>query len=221
MNNPKGANQIQEFIWPICLRKGGYLSGVPALGKNKKYGGGTWQDAPAYRCPSIPYLKLKSGRTVDWAAQFYGTPTIYNNDTGPAGFSMNMPSLNNLRGVKHGRSSFTTPLVSNGSSTSKRLWFTESGYNDTTVKEIHQRCMIYALGNDLSGLTSPGKIPYPVHGGRSNVAAHDGHVESVSMESLNDMHHIRNSTINGVQQVHSVYVRVARDPEDPNLIVEL
>ena len=39
VNNPTD-NRPQEFNWPICLRKGSYLPGVPVL-KGKKYGGGT------------------------------------------------------------------------------------------------------------------------------------------------------------------------------------
>ena len=222
VNNPSGGNRVQDFNWPICLRKGNYLSGVPVLGKNKRYGGGTWQDFPAYRCPSIPFVELKSGSTVNWAAQVYGTPVIYNNDSGPAGFTMNAPGLNDLRGVKHGRSSFTSPVVPGGSTPSKRIWFSESGYKDGTAKTLHQRCIIYGAGNDLSNLTDAnGGRPYPVHSGSSNVTAHDGHVQTIPMEALNEMHHIRNSAIDGVRQFYSIYVRIARDPDDPKVVIEL
>ena len=221
VNNPSGGNRVQEFNWAICLRKGSYLSGVPVL-RGKRYGGGTWPDFPSYRCPSIPFVSLKSGSTVIWAAQFYGTPVIYNNDSGPAGYNMNASSLNDLRGIKHGRNTFTSPVVTGGSTPSKRVWFSESGYKDGTVPTIHQRCIIYGLGNDISNLTNAnGARPYPVHGGKSSLAAHDGHVETVSMDGLNDMHHIKNSTVDGKMQVHSVYFRVARDPDNPNNVLEL
>ena len=222
VNNPSKANQLQDFIWPICLRKGNYLSGIPVHPKGKRYGSTTWPDFPQYRCPSIPFLSLKSGSTVIWAAQVFGTPVVYNCDSGPAGYNMNMSSLSDLRGVKHGRSNFNTPLAGGESMPSKRIWFTECGYNDGTVKQIHQRCMVYGLGNDISSLaTATGARPYPVHGGKSNVAAHDGHVETVSAEGLNDMHHVKYATIDGRQQIFSVYVRVARDPDAPTMVIEL
>jgi len=222
VNNPTD-NRPQEFNWPICLRKGNYLSGVPVL-KGKKYGSGTWPDFPQYRCPSIPFVSIKSGSTVIWAPQFFATPAIYNNSSGPAGFSMNEATLNDLRGSKHGRTAatFNTPLVSGGSIPSRRVWFMECGFKDSTAPEMHQRCVVYALGNDVSNLSDvTGARPYPVHGGKSNVAAHDGHVETVSMEGLNDMHHIRNAAIDGVRQTFSIYFRLSRDPDFPSMGVEL
>jgi len=225
VTNPKAAtdpakSKLWQFIWPICMRKGNYLTGVPVI-KNSTYGGKTWPDYPAYRCPSIPYVKLESNGTVDWAPQFYGTPGMNNTNFGP-GFTFNLSSLNDLRGKQHGKasSSYNNPLVATGgSSPSKRIWLSECAYNDTTVNDIHQRCTSYSLGDDNS-LT--GGYLFSIHGGKSNVLAHDGHVESVSQEGLNNWHHIRVGTISGKQSVFSCYVRVARSVEDPlNTIIEL
>ncbi len=100
---------------------------------------------------------------------------------------------------------------------------TENGYNDGTVKEIHQRCTFYSLGDDSGSKANPptgGQI-YPIHNGSSNILAHDGHVELVNADNLGDWHCIRVGTIDSHQAVYSVYTRVYRSAEDPNTIIEL
>ena len=200
------------------MAKGRYLTELGKLDGNKLYGGGFWKDAPAYRCPTVPYAKLKSGNTVDWAPQTFATPCMNNTNYG-LGFKFNLSSLGDLRGARRGRSGFNSPLIgASASSPSQRIWFADGAYYDNTVTTLHQRCILYALGDDNK--TTDGKL-YAVHGGRANIAAHDGHVASTSFDDLGDWHHIRVGTINGGQQVFSVYVRVARPAEDPKAVWEL
>ena len=208
--------KLMNFIWPICMAKGSYLTQLGKQPANKNYGGGFWKDIPAYRCPSLPFLALKSGSTVDWAPQTFATPGMNNTNYGP-GFKFNLVTLGDLRGARSGKSGFNTPLIANGGSTpSTRIWFADNGYRDTTVTTLHQRCTIYSLGDDSNFATGNGGQLYAPHGGRASVAAHDGHVESVSFDELNNWHHIRVGTIDGRQNVFSVYVRACRPPDTPD-----
>ena len=217
--NPSNQKMLYNFIWPICMAKGKYLTELGKLAANKNYGGGYWKDLPAYRCPTVPYANMKSGSTVDWAPQTFATPGMNNQNYGP-GFKFSLASLNDLRGARSGKSGFNTPL--NGtSSPSKRIWLADNGYKDGTVTTLHQRCTFYSLADDSNFDKGNGGHIYAPHGGRASVAAHDGHVETVDFDSLNDWHCIRVGTIDSRQQVFSVYLRAARPSEEPNYALVL
>ena len=211
VTNPS-APRPQQFIWPICLKKGKY-----AFNDDKKNGSGGWNDYPAYRCPKLGFLPLKSGSTVNWAPQTYGTPGMNNTNYGP-GFFFKSPDLNELRGNRTGRTGFNTPLVAGGSIPSQRIWLADNTYTDGTVTTPHQRCTVYSLGDDNK--TTGGQIT-PPHNGRVGILAHDGHVGQPGVDELNDWHCIRVGTINGGQHVFSTRTRVYRDPLDPNTIIVL
>ena len=202
VNNPS-APRLRDFIWPICLKKGKY-----AFNADKKFGSNGWYDYPAYRCPKLGYLPLKSGSTVNWAAQTYGTPGMNNTNYGP-GFFFKSPDLNELRGNKTGRTGYNTPLVPSGSRPSQRIWLADNTYTDGTVTTPHQRCVFYSLGDDNK--QTGGQITTP-HNGRSSVLAHDGHVAQPAVDELNNLHEIRVGTINGGQHVFSCTVRTYREP---------
>ena len=211
VTNPK-APKLQQFIWPICLKKGKY-----AFNDDKKYGSGGWNDYPAYRCPKLGFLPVKSGDTVNWAPQTYGTPGMNNDNYGP-GFFFKSPDLNELRGSKTGITGYNSPLVAGGSIPSQRIWLADSTYIDATVTTPHQRAVFYSLGDDKK---ATGCQITPPHNGRVNILAHDGHVGLPSTDDLNDWHEIRVGTINGGQHVFSCRVRTYRDPLDPNTIIRL
>ncbi len=199
VTNPTNEKMTWAFVWPICLRKGKYLSQAPVI-KNSSYGGGTWQDFPAYRCPRIPFQYLESGTTKIWAAQTYATPGMNNTNYGP-GFRMTLPSLNALRGTK--KKPGNTLVSENGSRPSRRVWLADNVYVDSYAPIVHQRCEMYCL-ND--GYDSAGKIA-PIHNGRATILAHDAHVESAAIDDLSNWLHIRVGTINGGQQVFSNYIQ--------------
>ena len=202
VTNPS-APKPQQFIWPICLKKGKY-----AFNNDKKFGSTGWYDYPAYRCPKLGFLPLKSGSTVNWAPQTYGTPGMNNTNYGP-GFFFNSADLNELRGNKTGRSGYNSPLNASGSKPSTRIWLADNTYTDTTVTTPHQRCVFYSLGDDNK--QTGGQITTP-HNGRSSVLAHDGHVAQPGVDELNDWHHIRVGTINAGQHVFSCNLRTYREP---------
>ena len=142
VNNPSNAKLLQQFIWPVCFKKGKY-----AFNADKKFGGGGWNDYPAYRCPKLGFLPLNVSGTVNWTPQTYATPGMNNTNYGP-GFFFNSADLNELRGNKTGRSGYNSPLVPAGSRPSERIWLADNTYTDTTITTPHQRCTFYSLGDD-------------------------------------------------------------------------
>ena len=202
--------RLQNFIWPVCFKKGKY-----AFNNDKKYGSTGWNDYPAYRCPKLGFFPLKSGNTVNWAPQTYGTPGMNNTNYGP-GFFFNSPDLNELRGNKTGRTGYNTPLNGGGSIPSQRIWLADNTYTDNTITTPHQRCTFYSLGDDNK--TTGGQIT-PPHNGRASILAHDGHVGQPGVDEMNDWHEIRVGTINAGQHVFSCRLRTYRSME--NIVLEL
>jgi len=206
-----------EFTWPICMIKGKYISEW-RIDKGKQY-----PDQPAYRCPSIPYLNIKSNDSVNWAAQVYGSPGMAGNgetyndkSTDEANYwpciQMNSSTLSDLRGTRNGGSNDYDKVVRGGAGPSRRIWMADVGYYDNTyVPYLHARCSFLAH----RGVGETGGRIYPVHSAKANVLAHDGHVETVALEDLNNWYIPRVSKIDGVKQLFSTYVRVVRMPEDP------
>ena len=57
-----------------------------------------------------------------------------------------------------------------------------------------------------------------MHSGRANVLGHDGHVEGVGVEELNNRYVPKVRMIGNVKQVLSTYVKTVRDPDAPKQI---
>ena len=173
---------LPNFIWPYCLIKGKYI----AEGRGKyNSANNRWLDMPSYRCPTIGYQHLKVGSTEQWTAQVYGTPARagWNPTTQPDGYPgwyLNAPSLNS-----HYRWSAvnTVSYRNEDSTTSKRIWFADSGYVESVCKIFHQRCTVYGFQGQKSKTANCSRL-YAAHGGRMNFATHDGHVASSDPDSM-------------------------------------
>ena len=214
-----------EFIWPICMIKGKYIRDWRS-GKTKT-NWSYWPDAPEYRCPSIPYVHIKSGSSVDWTPQVFSSPGmggsgVSDNDRANEtpdrpyfpGINMNATSLNDLCGTKSGSDNFNT-VVKGGASASRRIWMADAGYYDASnAPEMHSRCAFTAT---RSTAVTGSKL-YPVHSGRADLLAHDGHVETAVLDELNNWYVPKVRMINNVKQVLSTYVKTVRDPETPKQI---
>ena len=210
-----------EFIWPICMIKGKYISEWRGRYNNKN---NCWLDNPAYRCPSIPFTYIESGTSVLWAAQVYGSPGtggsgVTDNDKATdeanywPGFNMNAASLGDLRSTKTGSDNFNK-VVTGGASPSRRVWMADAAYRDTSnAPELHSRCAFTAFRT--TSTTGTGCRIYPVHSSRATILAHDGHVGSAALDELNDWFVPKIQKINGSKQVFSTYVRTVRNPDDP------
>ena len=222
-NTSERTHMWGEFTWPICMIKGKYIRDW--RGGKSKTNWSNWPDAPEYRCPSIPYVHIKSGTSEIWAAQVYGSPGMAgsgeaDNDksSDPAnykpGIYVNATSLSNLCGTKTGADNFSKVVIG-AAGTSRRIWMTEVGYYDATnAPEMHARSAFKATRST----TATGAKIYPVHGGRANILAHDSHVEAVSLEELNNRYVPKVRKIDNVKQVYSTYVKTVREPEEPKLI---
>ena len=205
VSNPTAAGMIQKFTWPICMQRGKYAF-VGLKG---------WPDVPSYRCSKFSYVPLKSGNTVNWAPQVFATPGIQNVKFG-SGVWFNSPGLNELRGSKKGTSGFSSPVET--SIPSQRIWLADNSYWDSVATTPHQRCTFYSLGDDNK---STGGQLCPIHNGRTNILAHDGHVGSPDAEGLNDWHHIRGATIGTDLRLFMTRVRVYRTLDAKDVIVKL
>ena len=213
-----------DFIWPLCLLKGKYIGEWRTTNKNR------WPDNPAYRCPSIPFAQIQSGSSVNWTPQVYGTPGMGGNgvtDNDKAsesagnpympGIWLNMGTLSDLRGARSGSTSSdaTTPVVYGAAIPSRRVWLADVGYYDSSAApQMHMRCAFLASRTT----TATGCRIYPVHGSKAGVLAHDGHVELVQLDDLNDWYIPKARLINNKKQIYSIYVRTVRNPEDAKLI---
>ena len=210
-----------DFTWPICMIKGKYIRDWRTNNK------GRWPDAPDYRCPSIPFQNIKSGSSVNWAAQVYGSPGMAGNgvaDNDRANetaanpympcVNMNASSLNDLCGTKSGSDNWSK-VVNNGAGIGRRIWLVDTGYYDNSnAPEMHSRCAVTATRN--TSLT--GSKLYPVHSSRANILAHDGHVETVPLDELNDWYVPKARVIDNVKKILSTYVKTVRNPESPKQI---
>ena len=217
-NATERTHMLGDFTWPICLIKGKY---IPDWRTDKK---SKWPNQPAYRCPSIPFVFMKSGSSEIWAAQVYSSPGMAGNgiedndranatDANPywPGIWMNAGSLNDLRSEKTGSDNFNK-VVHGGSMPSRRIWLADAGYYDNTyVPEIHSRCTFQAFKTSTA---SGGRI-YPVHSARANILAHDAHVAVAQLDDLNDWHIPKAKIFNNAKQIFSTYVRCVRNPEAP------
>ena len=225
-NASERAHMWGEFTWPICMIKGKYVRDWRGI--RTKTNWSNWPDAPEYRCPSIEYRHIQSGSSKDWAAQVYGVPGmagsgVTDNDKASAtaekpylpGINMNASSLNDLCGTKSGADNFgTSTIVRGGSGASRRIWMADAGYYDkTNALEMHSRCAFTAGRSTAADLTG-GKL-YPVHNARANILAHDGHVETVGLDELNNRYVPKVLVVNSGKQVLSTYVKTVRDPEAP------
>ena len=206
----ENASMWTYFTWPMCLIRGKYIRDWrPDTTKNR------WTDAPEYRCPSTPFVYIKSGSTVIWAAQVYGSPAIGkdNNAMGAdywPGFYMNAASLNDLRSGKTGSANYNT-VSRGGSSPAKRIWLTETlSYYAATATQLHARCAF-----DGSTSASTGCRAHSPHSSKSNVLAHDGHVSGAAMDEMNDWHIPKVKTVDGKKQVFATYLRIMFNPDDP------
>ena len=219
-NTSERAHMLGDFTWPICMIKGKYIAEWRTNNK------GRWPDQPTYRCPSIPFVNITSGTSVNWAAQVYGSPGMggngeTDNDKSSEGANywpgiwMNMGSLSDLRGTRNGSSDDYDKVARGEAGPSRRIWMTEAEYYDNTyVPELHSRCSF----NAHRGLGATSSRLYPVHSSRANVLAHDGHVASVQFDNLNDWCIPRVKRIDGVRQLFSTYVRTVRLPDAPKSI---
>ena len=220
-NATERAHMWGDFIWPICMIKGKYIREWRTNNKGK------WPDNPAYRCPSIPFVNIKSGTSVIWAAQVYGSPGMAGNGVADndrasetaenpymPGIWMNASSLNDVCGTNTGADNFGK-IVNGGSSPNRRIWMTDVGYYDNAnTPEMHSRCAFTATRNT----TLTGAKLYPVHGSRAGILAHDGHVETAALESLNSWYVPKVRIISNVKQILSTYVKTVRDSVDPKQI---
>ena len=214
-----------EFIWPICMIKGKYIRDW--RGGKTKTNWSNWPDAPEYRCPSIPYVRIKSGSSEIWTPQVFGTPGMAgsgeaDNDKASAtdekpylpGINMNATSLNDVCGTKSGSDNFSK-VVNGGAGPSSRIWLADAGYYDNSnAPEMHSRCAFKANRTT----TATGARLYPVHSGRADILAHDGHAETAGVEELNNRYIPKVRMINNVKQVLSTYVKTVRDPDNPKLV---
>ena len=221
-NTTERAHMLGDFTWPICMIKGKYIQDW--RGKNSW---GHWPDNPAYRCPSIPFVNIKSGSSEIWAAQVYGSPGMAGNGVADndrasetaeypymPGIWMNAASLNDVCGTNTGADNFSK-IVSGGSAPNRRIWMTDVGYYDSAnATEMHSRCAFTGTRNT----TPSGAKLYPVHSSRAGILAHDGHVETAAIDSLNSWYVPKVSIISNVKQVLSTYVKTVRDPIDPKQI---
>ena len=204
------------FTWPMCLIRGKYIADWrPDPKKNR------WPDQPAYRCPSTPYVYIKSGSTEIWAAQVYGSPAIGSEDNNKKtdetnywpGFNMSMSSLGDLRSGKTGSVSYGT-VVKGGSSPGRRIWLTETlSYYSVIPDQLHARC---AFDGSYAGGT--GCRAYSPHAGRSTILAHDGHVATAPMEEMNNWHVPKVKKVSGVKQIFSTYLRTMCNQDDPKTV---
>ena len=220
-NATERTHMLGDFTWPICMIKGKYI------GEWRTNNKGRWPDNPAYRCPSIPFAQIKSGSSVNWAAQVYGSPGMAGsgvadndraNETADKpympGINMNAASLNDVCGTNSGSDNWSK-LIHGGAGTNRRIWMTDVGYYDSSnAPQMHMRCAFTATRN--TSLT--GAKLYPVHNGRANLLAHDAHVEAVSLDDLNACYVPKVRVIGNVKQVLSTYVKTVRNPEDPKNI---
>ena len=211
-----------EFTWPICMVKGKYVKDWRG-----KSGWGNWPDNPAYRCPAIPFVRIVSGTSVIWAAQVYGSPGMAGNGVADndrasetpekpymPGIYMGAASLNDVCGTNTGSDNFSR-IVSGGSGPSRRIWMTDVGYYDNSnATEMHARCAF--TGTRSTSLT--GAKLYPVHSARAGILAHDGHVETAALDTLNSWYVPKVRMIGNTKQVLSTYVKTVRDPVNPKQI---
>ena len=204
------------FTWPMCLIRGKYIRDWrPDTKKNR------WPDAPEYRCPSTPFVSIiatTNSSTQIWAAQVYGSPAIGNEDNSKSsdeanywpGFNMNMSSLADLRSKKSGSVNYNT-VVKDGSSPSRRMWLTETlSYYAATKDQLHARCAFDGAFNSGTGCRA-----HSPHSAKSNILAHDGHVEGTAMDDMNNWHIPKVKKISGTKQVFSTYLRAMFNPDSP------
>ena len=188
----------RNFLWPICLMRGKYIEDVSGVTSDPN---GAYPDIPAYRCPKIGFHELISGSVRNWTPQTFGTPHLNNTNLGP-GYSTNAPTLNDLWA---GGTSYNTLVGPGIAGPSNRIWLADNGYSDNDAPMIHQRSNLYSLGDGWE--TARPKL-YPVHGGRMNVMAFDGHVGSPTPDELRDWYHVRiASTQYKRHAVFSTYVQ--------------
>ena len=205
------------FTWPMCLIRGRYIQDWrPNPKKNR------WPDQPAYRCPATPFVFIKSGSTEIWAAQVYGSPAIGSDNnskkTDPAnywpGFNMSMSSLADVRSEPTGSVNFSK-VARGASGPSHRIWQMETMSYYTSVPDVppHARCAF-----DGTYASGTGCKAFSPHAAKSNVLAHDAHVETVAMDDLNKWHIPKVKQVDGLKQVFSTYLRSMMNPESPKTV---
>ena len=174
----------KSFQWPCAMIRGKYMPDI-------RYNRTKWSEAKGYACPKIGYRPLRSGSAYDWTPQVYGTPKMNRIDHVGWCWPLNAPSLNGPRLILN-----TTATTATGgswgartgsavSAPSRRLWFADSVYFDTSAPVMHQRSLFYGPGD---GYTSNQPRLLPVHNGRVNFACQDGHVATADTDELGEYH---------------------------------
>jgi prepilin-type N-terminal cleavage/methylation domain-containing protein len=174
----------KSFQWPACMIRGKYMPDI-------RYNKTKWGAAKGYACPKIGYRPLRSGSAYDWTPQVYGTPKMNRIDHVGHCWPLNSPSLNGPRFIYNTTSttatggSFGQRTGGTVSAPSRRLWFADSVYFDTSAPVLHQRSLFYGPGD---GYTSNQPRLFPVHSERINFACQDGHVVSTDVDGLREYH---------------------------------
>ena len=172
------ANTPKTFQWPSCLIRGKYM---PDFRQN----GTRWGEAKGYSCPKIGFKQLATN-----TPQVYGALKLNRIDHVGQCWPLNAPSLNGP--YMYYNTTSTTDIGGsfgrrNGSvsSPSRRLWFADSAYFNSSNQVIHQRCLVYGPGDGYAQ-----ELPrlYPVHNGRVNLACQDGHVATADPDGLRNYH---------------------------------
>ena len=224
VHNP--TNKVGEgMIWPCALMRGNYISSFmkPGTKNLNSWQAGAWKGLTgAYGCPGIGYLSLRSGTTVDWAAQVFGTPVNNNISASRPGTCENpgwfLKSVTLDDGYKT-TSYNDSNLVNNtrgGVGPDNRIWFCDSGYADSTVTEIHQRCTAYSFADGVTAYKFGMQAP---HGGKTNYATHAGSVETRSPHEMGGVYMPRQGSATGSYIQFSVQVSryLVPDPETGGL----
>ena len=171
-----------SFQWPCCLIRGKYISDF-------RYDNNKWRESPGFSCPTIGYQKITVKSTENGTPQVYGTPGLNRIDHVGYCWQLNMTTLDGPY-IYANPSSLTTlgggwKKQYTSSSPSKRLWFADTAYFDSSSPVVHQRSVFYAPGDGFNGDRPQ---LYPAHSGRVNFATQDGHVASADPEGLRDYH---------------------------------
>ena len=176
---PSSTSTVGQFQWPNCLIRGKYMQDFclkrSSTGVMQQYG-----DAKGYYCPKIGFQPLKSGSTVLWTPQVYGTVQMNADRHIGQCWQFNSPRLSEVHGNGNTNSDAFNKVLKERSMPSNRMWFADSAYRDNDSKLLHQRALLYTTRDGI--FTRPHL--YPVHGGRLNYLLHDAHVATGAVDDL-------------------------------------
>jgi prepilin-type N-terminal cleavage/methylation domain-containing protein/prepilin-type processing-associated H-X9-DG protein len=173
--NPPKPN---SFLWVCCLTRGKYIPDF-------RYKSGSWGEIKGYSCPKIGFKPLKSGNTLDWTPQSFGTPKHNSERHIGHCWQLNSPKLNDpvrAGGKDNGTGWKDRKDLANGGP-SARLWFADTAYFDADSLVVHQRGVFYAPSD---GQDNNYPLLYPVHSGRVNVLTQDGHAATADVDGLRE-----------------------------------